>query len=194
MREKMKVTAFNCSPRKNGNTARMIRDVLSVLEREGIETEFVQVGGIDLHGCRACGSCKRNRDMKCIMDDDPVNGYIAKMAESDGIIIGSPTYFGDLTTEAKALIDRCGYVLRGNGNPLRRKVAAPVVAVRRAGGMHVIDSITHFFTINEMYVVSSSYWNMSLALQPGDYEGDAEGVETMNVLGGNMAYLLKRLA
>ncbi|MFA6804503.1 MAG: flavodoxin family protein [Candidatus Methanomethylophilaceae archaeon] len=189
----MKVVAFNCSPRKDGNTAHMIKAVLDVLQSEGIITEFVQVGGNDIHGCRACGACKKNKNMKCVMDDDIVNECAKKMAEADGIIIGSPTYFADLTPEAKALIDRCGYVLRGNGNPLRRKVAASVCAVRRAGSIHVLDSINHFFTINEMVVVSSSYWNMSTSRDIGDFEKDEEGVRTMNALGKNMAWALKKL-
>lgn len=189
----MKVVAFNCSPHRDGNTAHMIKTVLSELESEGIETELVQVGGKDIHGCRACTACRKNQDMRCIQDDDGLNGYVGKMAEADGIIIGSPTYFADLTTEAKALIDRAGYVIRSNGNPMKRKVGAAVVAVRRAGSIHVLDSITHFFTINDMFVVPSSYWNMSLAQKPGDYEKDEEGVKTMQDLGKNMAWLLKKL-
>ena len=193
MRDVMKVVGFNCSPKKDGNTAHMIRAVFSELEKDGIETEFVQVGGNDLKGCKACGACRANHDMKCVQKDDGMNSYILKMAEADGIIIGSPTYFADLTPEAKALIDRCGYVLRSNGNPLKRKAGAAVVAVRRAGSVHVFDSINHFFTINEMIVPGSSYWNMSLAQMPGDFEKDGEGVETMRNLGINMAWLLNKL-
>ncbi len=189
----MKVVAFNCSPRKDGNTSRMIKTVLDVLEKEGIDTEMVQLGGRDLHGCRACNGCIRNHDGRCVLDDDPLNECYSKMVDADGILIGSPTYFADLTAEAKALIDRAGYVARANGNPLKRKVAASVSAVRRAGSIHVLDSINHFFTINEMVVVSSSYWNMSLALRKGDYDGDSEGVETMVTLGENMAWVLKML-
>ncbi|MFA5453416.1 MAG: flavodoxin family protein [Candidatus Methanomethylophilaceae archaeon] len=189
----MKVVAFNCSPHKDGNTAHMVRTVLSELEAEGIETEFVQVGGKDLHGCKACLACKKSRNLMCIQKDDDLNDYIKKMVAADGIIIGSPTYFADLTPEAKALIDRSGYVLKSNDNPMKRKVGTPVVAVRRAGSIHVIDSITHFFTINDMFVVPSSYWNMSLARVPGDYEKDTEGVATMKNLGQNMAWLLKKL-
>lgn len=193
MRDYMKVVGFNCSPRKDGNTAHMLRDVLKELEAEGVGTEFVQVGGTDIRGCRACGRCRENRDMRCVLPDDGVNGHLRKMADADGMLIGSPTYFADLTAEAKALMDRCGYVARSNGNPLRRKVGAAVVAVRRAGAIHVFDSINHFFTINEMIVPGSSYWNMSLARAPGDYEKDPEGVETMANLGRNMAWLLRKL-
>ncbi|MDR3206668.1 MAG: flavodoxin family protein, partial [Candidatus Methanoplasma sp.] len=127
----MKVVAFNCSPRENGNTCHMIKEVLNVLESHGVETELVQVGGRDVHGCKACGACFRNKNMKCIQSDDIVNSCVEKMASADGIIIGSPTYFADITPEAKALIDRCGYVTRANGIALRRKAGAAVSAVRR---------------------------------------------------------------
>lgn len=190
----MKVTAFNCSPRKDGNTAHMLKTVLSVLEENGIETEFVQVGGVDMHTCRACGKCKKNMDGKCVLDDDPLNEYSAKMVESDGILIGSPTYFADLSADAKILIDRVGYSCgTKNGNPLKRKVGAAVVTARRAGSVNAFDSINHFFLVKEMIVAGSSYWNMSLARDYGDYENDAEGITTMKKLGENMAWLLKKL-
>ncbi|MGN1045159.1 MAG: flavodoxin family protein [Candidatus Methanomethylophilaceae archaeon] len=188
-----KVVAFNCSPRKDGNTAHMIRAVLDVLESEGIETEMVQVGGNVLRGCTVCGACKRNKDMRCVFGEDGIDGYVQRMLDADGIIIGSPTYYSDMTPECKALIDRCGSVLGSAGKPLSRKVGAAVSAVRRAGGINTIDSIQHFFTINEMYIASSSYWNMSLSRDLGDFEKDEEGVRTMRKLGENMAYLLKRL-
>lgn len=189
----MKVVAFNCSPRENGNTSHMIRDVLDILESNGIETEIVQVGGKDIHGCRACGSCAKSKDMRCVMDDDILNTCLQKIMESDGIIIGSPTYFSDVTSEAKALIDRAGYVIRMNGIPTKRKVGAAIVAVRRAGALHTFNTINHFYTINEMIVVGSSYWNLSIAWKEGDYEKDKEGVRTMKDLGENMAWLLKKL-
>ncbi|MCL2296567.1 MAG: flavodoxin family protein [Methanomassiliicoccaceae archaeon] len=189
----MKVVAFNCSPRKNGNTCRMIQDVFKVLNAEGIETEMIQVGGNDIHGCRACGSCGRTKDMRCILDDDIINSCIQKMIEADGIIIGSPTYFADVNTETKALMDRAGYVLKSNGGLLKRKVGAAAVAARRLGGIHAFDTINHFFTISEMITVGSSYWNVTLAKAEGDYEKDEEGVRTMRVLGENMAWLLKKI-
>ncbi|MDR2845678.1 MAG: flavodoxin family protein, partial [Candidatus Methanoplasma sp.] len=133
----MKVVAFNCSPRENGNTSHMIRDVFKVLESNGIETEFVQVGGNLIRGCKACGACFKTKNGKCAFDDDIINFCIEKILEADGVIIGSPTYFADLTPEAKALIDRAGYVTRAKGMALKRKVGAGVVAVRRAGSIHV---------------------------------------------------------
>lgn len=189
----MKVVAFNCSPRANGNTAHMIATVLKVLEDHGIETEMVQVGRNDLHGCRACQGCSRNKDMRCVLSDDMLNDCIEKMVSADGIIIGSPTYFSDLTTEAKALIDRAGYVTRANGMVLKHKVGAAVSAVRRAGGICTFDSINHFFSINDMITVGSSYWNVSLSRVPGDYEEDAEGVKTMEDLGESMAWILEKI-
>lgn len=189
----MKAVLFNCSPRKEGNTARMLKTVAREIEAEGIETEFIQVGGNVLRGCAACGGCGRNKDMKCVFGEDGINDYVAKMATADAIVIGSPTYFADMSAECKALIDRCGYVLRANGNPVRRKVGAAVAPARRAGSIQVIDGIQHFFTIDEMYVASSTYWNMSLAAAPGSFEEDAEGIKTMENLGRNIAYLVKRL-
>ena len=189
----MKVVGFNCSPRRDGNTSHMIQDVLRTMESEGIETEFVQVGGNDIIGCRACGSCAKKKNMKCIIDNDIINDCIQKVVEADAIILGSPTYFADVTSEAKAFIDRVGYVVRMNGIPTKRKLGAAVVAVRRAGSTNTFDTINHFFLINEMIVVGSSYWNMSLAWKEGDYENDKEGVRTMKDLGENMAWLLNRL-
>ena len=189
MRDMMKAIGFNCSPRTEGNTVQMIKAVFSELENEGIKTELIQVGGKDIRGCKACGACRKNQDKKCVFGSDGINGYIEKMIEADIIIIGSPTYFADLTAEAKALIDRCGYVAKGNGNLLKRKIGAAVVSMRRAGAVHVFDSINHFFTISEMIVPGSSYWNLSM----GEFEKDAEGMGTMKTLGANIAWLANKL-
>ncbi len=189
----MKVVAFNGSPRKEGNTASLIKHVLEELEKEGIETEMVQVGGKSIHGCTACTKCIENKDRKCVIDKDIVNDCIAKMAEADGIILASPTYFADLTPELKALIDRAGAVAKANGELFRYKVGAAVVAVRRAGAIHAFDSINHFFTISQMIIPGSNYWNIGIGLAEGDIEKDEEGIRTMQVLGQNMAWLLKKL-
>lgn len=189
----MKVVAFNGSPRKEGNTAALIKYVLAELEKEGIETETVQIGGKSIHGCIACGKCYESKDRKCTIDKDIVNECIEKMSEADGIILASPTYFADLTPELKALIDRAGFVSVANGGLFKRKVGAAVVAVRRAGSVHVFDSINHFFTISQMIIPGSSYWNMGIGLAEGDVEKDEEGIRTMQVLGQNMAWLLKKL-
>lgn len=189
----MKVVAFNGSPRKEGNTASLIKHVLAELDKEGIETEIVQIGGKSVHGCTACSKCFENRDRRCVIDNDIVNECIEKMLEADGIILASPTYFADLTPELKALIDRAGFVAKANSEMFRYKVGTAVVAVRRAGSIHVFDSINHFFTISQMIIPGSSYWNMGIGRAEGDVEKDDEGIQTMQILGQNMAWLLKKL-
>jgi len=189
----MKVVAFNGSARRDGNTAILTRRVLEELEKEGIETEMVQLAGERIRGCTACRGCVANQDGRCTIDDDVVNECIARMIEADGIILASPTYFADVSAEMKALIDRAGFVARANGGLFRRKVGAAVVAVRRAGAIHAFDSINHLFFISEMVVPGSSYWNLGFGYAPGDVEADAEGMETMRVLGSNMAWLLKKI-
>jgi multimeric flavodoxin WrbA len=189
----MKVLAINGSPRKTGNTSILIRAVLDELEKEGIETETIQLGGQPVRGCVACMKCLKEKNKRCANDDDNMNEYIEKMIAADGILLGSPTYFADVSSEIKALIDRAGYVSRVNGSLLKRKVGAAVVAMRRAGSVHAFDTMNHLFTISEMIIPSSSYWNMGVGLKPGDVKDDKEGMETMRILGENMAWLLKKL-
>lgn len=184
----MKVLAINGSPREKGNTAAMLNAVLAVLKEGGAETELYQAGGKAVHGCLACGKCRENKST-CVTDDW-VNDVYKKMLAADAIIIGSPTYFSDLTPETKAVIDRCGYMARST-NALSRKVGAAVSAVRRAGGIHTLDSIQHFFFISDMVVPGSTYWNMSLSLAPDDFDNDNEGKGTMKRLGENILWLLK---
>ena len=190
----MKVTAFNGSPRPEGNTFLLIRRVFAELEKEGVETEVIQVGGQPVRGCIACYRCFANKDGRCAVDEDRVNEWIERMRDSEGILLASPTYFTDVTSEMKALIDRAGLVTRANGHFLRRKVGAGVVAVRRVGAIHVFDTLNHFFLINQMVVPGSSYWNIGIGRNPGDVDNDPEGVQTMEDLGRNMAWLLRRLA
>ena len=190
----MKVVAINGSARKDGNTAILIQRVLSVLESEGIETELLQLAGEQIHGCMACGTCRKIQNKHCKIVSDNVNLYIEKMAAADGIILGSPTYFSMMTSEMKALIDRAGFVGRSNGDLFKRKVGAAVVAVRRAGGIPTFDAINHFFLISQMIVPGSSYWNVGIGLAKGDVEKDEEGLKTMDDLGKNMAWLIKKLS
>ena len=193
MVKKVKVVAFNGSARKDGNTAILIRHTLRVLEQERIETELVQLAGEHIHGCRACRTCYETKNERCVIEDDKINEYVQKMKSADGIILGSPTYFSMMTPEMKALIDRTGYVSRANGHLLKRKVGAAVVAVRRAGGIPTFDGINHFFLINSMVVPGSSYWNIGIGGKKGDVESDEEGLKTMEDLGENMAWLIKKL-
>ncbi|HBG04558.1 MAG: FMN reductase [Geobacteraceae bacterium GWC2_58_44] len=190
----MKVVAFNGSARKGGNTSILVQRVFAELKAEGIGTELIELAGVPIRGCTACYGCFRNKDRHCVMNDDVVNDAIDRMAASDGIIMASPTYFADITSETKALIDRSGMVARANDFMFRRKVGAGVIAVRRAGAIHAFDSINHFFLIGEMIVPGSSYWNIGIGREIGDVEEDAEGLATMETLGKNMAWLIKKLA
>jgi len=189
----MKVVAFNGSARKNGNTAILINYVFQALEEEGINTELVQLSGKKIRGCIACMKCFENKDQRCSVTNDDVNSCIEKMIAADGIILGSPTYFANISTELKALIDRSGMTGIANGRMFKRKVGAAVVAVRRGGSIHAFNAINHFFFIEEMIVPGSVYWNMGFGLDKGDVENDEEGVNTMKVLGENMAWLLKKI-
>jgi multimeric flavodoxin WrbA len=189
----MKVLGINCSPRKGGNTEILIKEVFKALEKDGINTEFFQLGGKKAKGCIACMKCRKNADGKCHQKNDAINHCIGRMLKADAIIIGSPVYFADLTAEAKALIEVSGYALRGAGNPLKQKPGAAVIAVRRAGAIHAFDSINHFFLINEMIIPGSSYWNTGIGREKGEVLNDEEGMKTMRVLGENMSWLLKKL-
>jgi len=189
----MKVIGINGSPRRSGNTEILIKTVFAELEREGIETEFIQLGGKPVHGCNACMKCREIQDGRCHIKNDFLNEVIAKMIAADGMILGSPTYFADITTEMKALIDVSGYVTRGNGHLLRRKVGAAVIVERRGGALHAFETINNFFLINQMIVPGSSYWNFAFGGAPGDVLKDEEGMRTMRNLGENMAWLMKRL-
>jgi multimeric flavodoxin WrbA len=191
----MKVVAFNCSPRKKGNTASLINVVLEELEGAGVATELVQVGKKKIRGCIACYKCLEKKDRRCHAgkEGDILNDCLDKMLEADGIVIGSPTYFSNVSTEAKALIDRAGLVTRVNGDLLKRKVGAAVIAARRAGAIPAFTAVNYFFLIGQMIVPGSSYWNLGYGLQPGDVEKDEEGIKTMRDLGINMAWLLKKL-
>ncbi len=189
----MKVVAFNGSSRKDGNTAILIKSVFEELEKEGINTELIQLAGKNIHGCLACRKCFSAKNKKCAQTNDIVNDCIGKMAEADGIILGSPVYFSNLTPEIKALIDRSGFVARANDSMFARKAGAAVVAVRRAGGVHVFNSLNLFFFITEMIVPGSIYWNIGYGREIGEVNNDKEGLETMRVLGRNMAWLIKKL-
>lgn len=171
----------------------MIKEVFVPLENAGIKTELIQIGNKKVNGCIACMKCRKAKDGRCHQNNEAINDVIKKMIKADGIIIGSPVYFADLSAQAKALIDVAGYAIRGQGNPLRRKVGAAVIAVRRAGAMHAFDSINHFFLINEMVIPGSTYWNIGIGREKGEVEEDEEGMKTMRVLGENMGWLIKKL-
>lgn len=190
----MKVVAFNGSARRGGNTAILLGHVLGELEKDGIETELVEMSGANIHGCLACRKCSVRKDRHCSQEGDMGNVYIDKMAAADGILMGSPTYVTDVSPEIKALIDRACLVSGANDGMFRRKVGAGVVAVRRAGAIHAFDTLNHFFLITEMIVPGSTYWNIGIGREIGEVEKDEEGIRTMKVLGRNMAWLLKKVS
>lgn len=190
----MEVVAFCGSPRKKGNTKQALEMVCEVLKNEGIDSSIIQIGGKPIHGCIACYKCGKKKDGYCHgHKDDDLNNYIDLMKKADGILIGSPTYFSNVSPEVKALIDRAGMVARLNGSLFKRKVGAAVVIARRCGASHVFSSINYFFLISEMIVPGSTYWNMGLALKPGEIKKDEEAVKTFRDLGKNMAWLLKKI-
>ena len=192
----MKVVMFNGSPRKNGVTNSALKLVRKELEKEGIEVELIWIGMDRLSGCNGCYECLRTKDKKCVIKTDKMNEYIEKIIESDGVIIGSPTYFANISSRIKALIDRAGLVGLVNGNLFKHKVGAAVIAVRRAGAVHAFSSINYFFLINQMHVIGSNYWNLGInpnVMNPKDFDKDEEGIETFKVLGQNMAYVIKKL-
>ncbi|HTG00790.1 MAG TPA: flavodoxin family protein [Nitrospirota bacterium] len=189
----MKVIAFNGSARKEGNTAILLNLVLDELKVEGIETEIYSLAGKQLAGCIACYKCFEKKNQRCAVEKDLMNEIVGKMVEADGILLGSPTYFADVSANMKAVIERCGMVGRANPDLYKRKVGAAVVAVRRAGAIHVFNSLNYFFTVSGMIIPGSTYWNLAIGRNPGEVNSDNEGVQTMKNLGKNMAWLLKKI-
>ena len=189
----MKVVAFSGSARKNGNTAILVNHVFRELEKEGIRTELFQLAGKKIRGCIACYKCFEKKNRRCSVEKDVVNDCIPMMLEAEGIILASPTYFSDVSSEMKALIDRAGMVSRANEDMLKRKVGAAVAVHRRGGAIHSFDTMNHFFFIGQMIVPGSSYWNFGVGRDIGDVEKDEEGIQTMKQLGQNMAWVLKKL-
>lgn len=190
----MKAIAFNGSPRKDGNTSILINHVFEELQKEGIETEQCQLGGKQIRGCIACYQCFKNKDKRCAIKNDIFNECFQKMIQADAIILGSPTYFANVTAEIKALIDRAGLVAIANDYLFKHKIGAAVVAVRRAGAIPTFDAINKLFFINQMIVPGSTYWNLGIGLEKADVKTDDEGINTMKVLGQNIAYLLKKIS
>ncbi|MFV0424832.1 MAG: flavodoxin family protein [Bacilli bacterium] len=188
----MKVLILNGSPKSNGNTFTALNIVCNELNKQKIETEIIQIGNKNIRGCAACGHCIKNQDRKCSIKDE-VNDIIPKMIEADGIIISSPVYYSGVNGTMKSFLDRAFYVLGVNGSLMRHKVGASVVAVRRSGGMTTFNELNHFLNYSEMVVVTSNYWNVAHGTAPGEVKEDAEGVQIMEVLGKNMAWMLNVL-
>lgn len=185
----MYALAINGSPRKGGNTSQLLEAVLKPIAEAGWETEFVQLGGKDIRGCLACGKCWEKKNNQCVNNKDVFNGIFEKMLRADAIILGSPTYFTDVSAEMKALLDRSGMTALANGRAFRGKIGAAVVAVRRGGGTHVYDTINHMYLMSQMIVPGSIYWNLGYGLNKGDVQSDVEGLANMKDLGQTIAWL-----
>ena len=189
----MKVVALNGSARRDGNTAMLINAVFDELKKEGIETELIQMAGKPVQGCIACYKCFKNLNRRCSVEKDTLNEIIAKMETAEGILLGSPTYFSDVSSGMRAFIERCGFVARANDYMFKGKVGAAVVAVRRAGAIPAFSSMNLFLHYMQMFMPGASYWSIGVGRDPGDVLKDDEGIQTMKTLGQNMAFLLKKL-
>jgi len=187
----MKVIAINGSPKKEGNTFHALAGVGTQLQEAGIDFEILHIGNQAIRGCMACGTCAKNRDEKCSITSDALNESIQSMKKADGLILASPVYFAGIAGTMKSFLDRAFMVAGCNGGLFRQKVAAAVVAVRRTGGSSTFDSLNHYLTYSEMILATSNYWNITHGRAPGEALQDAEGVQIMEVLGRNMAWLLK---
>lgn len=190
----MKVIAINGSSKKEGNTAAALDEVCGVLTANGIETGRIEIGHKPLHGCIACGVCGEKKNRRCVFDDDILNANMDALLEADGILVGSPVYYAGVNGAVKCFLDRAFFVASANGSLMRHKVGAAVVAVRRGGEIAAWEQLNKYFTISEMFVPSSTYWNMVFGLVPGEAQQDDEGMQTMRTLGENMSWLLNAVA
>ena len=187
----MKVVAFNGSPKKNGNTYKSIEIVAKELEKENIEVEIIHVGNKLIRGCLACGGCSKNMNERCVIENDEVNEWVAKMKEADGIILGSPVHYSAIAGTMKSFLDRAFLVTSVNKGMLRHKVGVSVVAVRRSGGVPVFDQLNNYINYSEMLMPTSNYWNVVYGRTPNEVLKDDEGMQIMRVLGKNMSWLMK---
>jgi multimeric flavodoxin WrbA len=185
----MKAVAINGSPRKGGNTEILLKKVLAPLAAAGWETEFIQLGGRPIRGCQACYRCFDLKNSQCSQKDEVFNNCFAKMVAADAILLGSPTYFTDVSAEMKALLDRAGLVALANGGLFRGKIGAAVVAVRRGGGTHAFDTMNHMFLMSGAIVPGSTYWNLGFGREKGEVSKDDEAARNMNDLGHTIGWL-----
>ena len=184
----MKVLLINGSPRKDGNTAIALNEMIKVFESQGIETELLHIGGKDIRGCIACGKCRQLGH--CVFDDIVVQAS-QKLAEADGLVVGSPVYYASANGTVVSFMDRLFY---SNSADLRMKVGAAVSVARRGGQTTTFDQLNKYFTISGMPVASGQYWNGAHGAAPGEAENDSEGLQQMRTLAANMAFLMKSIA
>ena len=189
----MRVLGISGSPRRGGNTDFAINTALEILAKEGIETEFVSLADRPVQPCLACGGCIKSETIQCVREDPAFEGMLEKFAAADGILVGSPVYFGSATPQTMALLDRVGYVARRHPHILRRKVGAAIAVGRRAGHNFTFAQLNFFFLLAEMIVPGSSYWNVLFGREKGDAADDLEGLKTVKTLARNMAWLMDKL-
>jgi multimeric flavodoxin WrbA len=185
----MKAIAINGSPRKGGNTEILLKKALAPLAAAGWDTEFIQLGGASIRGCQACYVCFEKKNFRCSQKDEFFNQCFEKMVAADAIILGSPTYFTDVSAEMKALLDRAGLVALANGGLFRGKIGAAVVAVRRGGGTHAFDTMNHMFLMSGAIVPGSTYWNLGFGREKGEVARDDEAARNMIDLGQTIGWL-----
>lgn len=183
----MKVILINGSPNAKGCTYTALEEVSKTLKSEGIETEIIHVGHKDIRGCIGCRQCKTKG--KCVFNDI-VNDIAPKFKECDGIVIGSPVYFASANGTLVSFIDRLFYSMTADKT---MKVGAAVVSCRRGGNSATFDELNKYFTISQMPIASSQYWNMVHGNSPEEVQQDLEGLQTMRTLGKNMAFLIKSI-
>ena len=184
----MKVLLINGSPKATGNTAFALQQMAEVFAAEGIETETIQVGSMDIRGCIGCGQCYKAG--KCIFDD-LVNEVAAKLESADGMVVGSPVYYASPNGTLISFLDRLFYSARYD---LRMKVGASVVVARRGGCTAAMDVLNKYFTISQMPLASSCYWNMIHGAKPGEAQQDPEGIRTVRTLAKNTAFMIRAIA
>ncbi len=188
MSDKLKVLILNGSPRKNGNTSIALREMESIFQAENVEVETIQIGNKDIRGCIACGTCAKKG--QCVFDDI-VNELAPKFEEADGLVVASPVYYASANATLIACLDRLFY---STNFDKRMKVGASVVCARRGGLSSTFDELNKYFTISQMPIASSQYWNSIHGRETGQAELDEEGKQTMRVLARNMTFLMKSIA
>ena len=188
----MKVLAISGSPRPKGNTYHLLQEALKVLEQQGLETEYLSLHDKTVKPCIACMKCGKDKN-RCSQEDDDFHAIFETMIKADGIIVGSPVYFGSATPNLMALLDRAGFVARMGDNHFHRKVGSPIVVARRAGVNFTYAQLQLWYVICGMIVPGSTYWPIAYGLNPGEVAQDAEGLKTIANLADNIAWLMKKL-
>jgi len=185
-----KVILLCASPRPSGNTYQVLEECANVIEDEGLEVEIISFVGKDIKSCIACAKCGELNE--CSIDDG-LNDIIFKIREADGLIVGSPVYFGTARGDIMSALQRIGMVSRRSGNFLSWKVGGPIAVARRGGHTATLQEMLMFFLINDMIIPGSTYWNMVFGWAPGEVRKDTEGMETIRKFGFNVATLIKKI-